>query len=123
MADICARECRDRDGLDEHRIYGRRQPFHGTVDVAETGVRVVAAASHRVYNAEFLGLLKTVALDLSRLDAEVYARQIRGLANVSRGEADIPWARAWRDDLRWNLGTCWNDNGRQHGLSNLAELK
>ena len=68
-------------------------------------------------------LIKAVALNLYRLDDKVYSRQVRGIENVSRCEADIPWACAWRDDLRWNLGTCWNGNRRQHGLSNLAELK
>ena len=91
--------------------------------MAEKGFRVVAAASNRVYNAEFLGLIKAVALNLFGLDDEVYSRQVRGIENVSKCEADIPWACAWRDDLRWNLGTCWHGNGRQHGLSNLVELK
>lgn len=90
--------------------------------MAEKGFRVVAAASNRVYNAEFLGLIQAVALNLFRLDDEVYSRQVRGIENVSSGEADIPWTCAWRDDLRWHLGNCWNGNGCQHGLSNLAEL-
>lgn len=90
--------------------------------MAEKDFRVVAAASNRVYNAEFLGLIQAVALNLFRLDDEVYSRQVRGIENVSSGEADIPWACAWRDDLCWHLGNCWNGNGCQHGLSNLAEL-
>jgi len=39
--------------------------------VAEKGFRVVAASSHRVYNAEFLGIIKAVALNLYRLDDKV----------------------------------------------------
>ena len=65
-------------------------------------------ASNRVYNAQFLGLIQTVALNLYRLDDEVYSRQVRRIENVSRGETDIPWACAWRNDLRRNLGTYWN---------------
>ena len=44
------------DGLDEHRFYGRRWAFHGAVDVAEKGFRVVAAASNRGIQCLVLGL-------------------------------------------------------------------
>ena len=70
-----------------------------------------------------MGLIKAMALNLSRLDDEVSSRQVRGTENVSSREADIPRACARRDDLGWKLGNHWNGNGHQHGLSNLAELK
>ena len=83
------------------------------------------ASSHRVYNAEFLGFIKAVApsIFLGWMMKYILIRY-GGFENVSRC------------DGRYSLGlvlgemTCagiwaliWNDNGRQHGVSNLAELK
>ena len=76
--------------MDQHRFYDGRQPVDNAVDMVEADFPLVAAASHRLHHAQFLGFTKAMAFNLFGLDDQTSAGEIRWVKHLSTGQTGIP---------------------------------